>query len=541
VPIDLAGALVGWVVAQAGNAGIRLARRPPDERALRTALGLAVDWVVEQVAPPHREALRLGLRECFSAPPRLGLTAATAVDEGLRAAIAAQVAQLDQLVHGDTGQPFFQTVAVDREWLAEQVTTAIRSALRQVTAAGGLSELVHGMDTAEVLTRLDGLGKPGQEAAAAAVATRTLPRDIGSFTGRDSELRQVMATLTGRVGTGGVVGIHAIDGMAGIGKTAFAVHAAHQLVPHFPDGQIFLRLHAHTPGQRPVEPADALATLLLTIGIAPQQIPTDREARELLWRDRLADRKVLLVFDDADGYQQVDPLLPGAGGSLVLITSRRRLTGLDDVLSINLNILDPAEAAELFIRVADRPDLQPTDPAVAEVTRLCGYLPMAIRLMAARLRRPTWTVTDVATELTAARDRLAVLDDGARSVAAAFDLSYRDLTEDQQQMFRRLGLHPGAEIDAYALAALCEITEPGARRYLEDLADLSLIEEPVRGRYRFHDLLGEYARSLAATDPPQEQDAALDRLLDYYLHTATLAATHLATRTRVYHPRVQLV
>ncbi|MGH3851164.1 MAG: hypothetical protein ACRDRT_15985, partial [Pseudonocardiaceae bacterium] len=337
MPVDLVSALVGWVVSQVGDAGIRLARRPSDERALNTAMRLAIDSVVEQVDPSCREALRLGLRDCFSAPPRLGLAEATAVDRGLRAAIAAQVAQLGQMVHGDTGRPFFQVVAVDRDWLTGQVTKAVLSALRHMAATGGLTELVHGMDTAEVLARLDELGKTGHEVAAAAVATRALPHDIGSFTGRESELRQLIATLTGRVGTGGVVGIHAIDGMAGVGKTAFAVHAAHQLVPYFPDGQIFLRLHAHTPQQRSVDSADALATLLLSIGIAPHQIPRDRESRELLWRDRLADKKVLLVFDDAEGYQQVESLLPGAGGSLVLITSRRRLTELDDALSINLN------------------------------------------------------------------------------------------------------------------------------------------------------------------------------------------------------------
>ncbi|MDQ3151319.1 MAG: DUF4062 domain-containing protein [Actinomycetota bacterium] len=178
------------------------------------------------------------------------------------------------------------------------------------------------------------------------VTTRTLPRDIASFTGRRDELGQVMGAVTSRAGSGGVVGIHAIDGMAGIGKTALAVHAAHQLADHFPDGQLFLRLHAHTPGQAPVDPAEALGTLLLTLGIAPQQIPAGLAARELLWRDRLSGRKVLLVLDDAVGSQQVDPLLPGATGSLVLITSRRHLGGLDDTLSISLDILAPAEAAE---------------------------------------------------------------------------------------------------------------------------------------------------------------------------------------------------
>jgi len=263
MPVDLVGALAGWVVSLVGDAGIRLVRRSPDERALSKAMGLAIDKVVERADPSAREALRMGLRECFSAPPRLGLDASMSVGEGLRAAIAAQVAQLDQMVHGDTGRPFYQAIVVDRGWLVEQVTAAILTALRQVTAAGGLAELVHGVDAAEMLAWLDTHGLRGNQltVSASVAATRTLPRDIGSFTGRQGELRRLLQTVTDRAATG-VVGIHAIDGMAGIGKTALAVHAAHQLAPRFPDGQIFLRLHAHTPGQQPVDPAEALATLL---------------------------------------------------------------------------------------------------------------------------------------------------------------------------------------------------------------------------------------------------------------------------------------
>src|SRR5262249_19250742 len=145
---------------------------------------------------------------------------------------------------------------------------------------------------------------------------------------------------------GAVVGIHAIGGMAGVGKTAFAVHAAHQVAGSFPDGQFFLPLHAHTLGQRPVDPADALASLLLTAGVPAPQIPPGVEARAARWRDCVAGRKVLLVLDDAAGHQQVRPLLPGAPESLVLITSRRRLTALEDAAVISLDTLPPGEAAE---------------------------------------------------------------------------------------------------------------------------------------------------------------------------------------------------
>ena len=218
-------------------------------------------------------------------------------------------------------------------------------------------------------------------AGSAAAASRTLPRDIAAFTGRAGELERLTAGLAGAAPAGGVVGICAIGGMAGIGKTTLAVHAAHQLAGRFPDGQIFLPLHGHTPGQRPVDPADALASLLLAAGISAQAIPAGLDARAGLWRDFLAGKKILLVLDDAAGHEQVGPLLPGTAGSLVLITSRRRLAALEDAAVISLDTLPPGEAAVLLARLAGRPDLGPGDAGVGQITRLCGYLPLAIGML----------------------------------------------------------------------------------------------------------------------------------------------------------------
>ena len=222
----------------------------------------------------------------------------------------------------------------------------------------------------------------GAGPGAAGAVTRTLPRDVASFTGRQRELEQLAEAAAG---AGGVVGIHAIGGMAGVGKTAFAVHAAHELADRFPGGQIFLPLHGHTPGQQPVGPADALASLLLTVGVPAAQIPPGLEARVALWRDRLAGRQLLLVLDDAVGTEQVRPLLPGAGGSLVLVTSRRRLSALEDARTISLDTLPPGEAAGLLVRLAVRPGLSSADPGVREIARLCGYLPLAIGMLARQL------------------------------------------------------------------------------------------------------------------------------------------------------------
>jgi tetratricopeptide (TPR) repeat protein/transcriptional regulator with XRE-family HTH domain len=377
-------------------------------------------------------------------------------------------------------------------------------------------------------------GRPvpgGAGGGGVAAATRTLPRDIVSFTGRREELAQLAQAASG---SGGVVGIYAIGGMAGVGKTAFAVHAAHQLADRYPGGQIFLPLHGHTPGQQPVDPADALASLLLTAGVAAGHIPPGLEARAALWRDRLAERQLLLIVDDAAGSEQVRPLLPGAGGSLVLVTSRRHLSGLEDATAVSLDTLPPGQAAALLVRLAGRPGLAPGDPAVGEITGLCGYLPLAIGMVARQLHHhPAWTAAGRAAELAAAVNRLELMATENLSVAAAFDLSYADLTGEQQRLFRRLGLHPGADFDGYAAAALDDVGLDTARRGLEALYDQCLLTEPAAGRYRMHDLIRAHAWALAGrTDPGRDRDQATGRLLDYYRHTAAQADALIARQTR---------
>jgi tetratricopeptide (TPR) repeat protein/DNA-binding XRE family transcriptional regulator len=357
-----------------------------------------------------------------------------------------------------------------------------------------------------------------------AAATRTLPRDISGFTGRTAELARLTAALAGAAPGGGVVGIHAIGGMAGIGKTTMAVHAAHRLAPDFPDGQIFLPLHVHTPGQRPVDPADALASLLLAAGIGAQAIPAGPEARAGCWRDYLAGKKVLLILDDATGHEQVRPLLPGTAGSLVLITSRRRLTALEDAAVISLDTLPPDEASELMVRLAGRPDTRPGDEGIAEIIRLCGYLPLAIGMLARQLHHhPAWTPAGLAAELAVARDRLELMHAENLSVAAAFNLSYEDLTAGQRHLFRRLGLHPGPDIDPTAPPPWMAPAWPPSGGTWR-LYDQHLISEPAPGRFRLHDLLREHAQTLAANDGPADREAATGRLLDYYLHTALAAS-----------------
>jgi tetratricopeptide (TPR) repeat protein/DNA-binding XRE family transcriptional regulator len=381
---------------------------------------------------------------------------------------------------------------------------------------------------AEVLAaRLDGAA-----GGAAVAVTRNLPRDIGGFTGREPELARLLGTLADVATDGGPPGICVIDGMAGIGKTTFMVHAAHRLAGRFPDGQFFLPLHAHTPGQRPVGPADALASLLLSAGVAEQHVPPGLEARAGRWRNHIAGKKILLLLDDAAGHEQVRPLLPGTAGSLVLITSRRRLIALEDAAVISLGTLSPDEAMALLARLADRADLgSPAGPG-GEITRLCGYLPLAIGMLARQLRHhPARSGAELAAGLAAARDRLAIMRAENLSVSAAFDLSYADLTAAQQRLFRRLGLAPGPDIDAYAAAALDDTSVATARDQLDELYDHHLITEPAPGRYLLHNLLRQYARTLAATGDTADSGAAAGRLVNYYAHVAAAASEHIATWT----------
>jgi tetratricopeptide (TPR) repeat protein/transcriptional regulator with XRE-family HTH domain len=426
-----------------------------------------------------------------------------------------------------------------QEELAEAATVSVRSVREMERGRVATPQ----KETVRLLADALGLTGPARDRFEAAArshpapggaAARTLPRDIASFTGRVRELAELMAAVAGAADAGGVVGIHAIGGMAGIGKTAFAVHAAHRLAGRFPGGQIFLPLHGHTPGQHPVDPGDALASLLATAGVAPAQIPPGTEARMALWRDRLAGRQLLLVLDDAVGSEQVLPLLPGTGPSLVLVTSRRHLSALDDATAISLDTLPAGEAAGLLVRLAGRPGLAAGDPGVAEITRLCGYLPLAIGMVARQLHHhPAWTAAGRAAELAAAVDRLELMATENLSVAAAFNLSYADLTTNQQRLFRRLGLHPGAEVDGYAAAALDGTGPAATRRGLEALYDQYLLTETAQGRYRMHDLIREHARALAdRVDPDRDREQATARLLDYYQHAAARAEALIARPER---------
>ncbi|GAA3142129.1 BTAD domain-containing putative transcriptional regulator [Planomonospora alba] len=341
-----------------------------------------------------------------------------------------------------------------------------------------------------------------------------LPYDIPDFAGRTAELDRLLADHRNTVVT--------IDGMAGIGKTTLAVRAAHRLADRFPDGQLFIDLRAHTGGQEPLPASAALEILLRQLGLT--DIPVAESERSALWRAELARRRLIAVLDNAADGEHVRPLLPGVSDSLLLITSRRRLVDLDGAHALSVEALPSRDAAALFESVVgERAVAEPE--AVREVLELCGYLPLAIRIAAARLQhRPRWTVSYLAGRLHDERRRLGELATSERSVAAAFTVSYEQLGTAEQRMFRLLGRAPGPDIEPHAAAALAGVPVPEAEDLLENLLDAHMLLQREPGRYTLHDLLREHARSLAGDDG---DDGALMRLLLHYLHRSRSAVKQL--------------
>ncbi|WP_225729229.1 MULTISPECIES: BTAD domain-containing putative transcriptional regulator [unclassified Nocardia] len=374
---------------------------------------------------------------------------------------------------------------------------------------------------------------PTTERPTRQIGRKDIPRDIPDFTGREPELARLMSVLgqgDDNATTGGVV---TIDGMAGVGKTALAVHAAHRLADRCPDAHLYIDLCGHSEHDS-LDPMTALDALLRAIGVPGQIIPATLDRRASLWRAETAGHSMLLVLDNAADSSQVRPLLPGAGTCVTLVTSRRRLTDLEGARALSIDVLSAEEAIGLFIRIVDDARGIAERTVVAEVTALCGQLPLAIRLAASRLRaRPAWTVRHLLDRLRNQQRRLGELAVGDRSVAAAFTLSYQHLDPEQRRVFRLLGLVRGPDIDIWAASSLAAIGLDAAERLLESLVDAHLLEQPRPGRYRFHDLLRDHAHAtMLAEETPDSRRQCGQRLVDFYLHTA-YAGDRLLRPTRI--------
>ncbi|WP_253772189.1 AfsR/SARP family transcriptional regulator [Goodfellowiella coeruleoviolacea] len=352
-----------------------------------------------------------------------------------------------------------------------------------------------------------------------------LPRDPTTFLGRDGELAELDALLAEAHGTGPVV---VVTGPAGVGKTALAVHWAHRVREHFPDGQLHADLHGYHPNREPLDAGEVLGRFLRALGVPPEEVPAATEERSALYRTVSADRRMLVLLDNARGSEELLPLLPGAR-SCVLVTSRRRLVGLvahADARLVDLDMLAPEAAVAVLSRIAGGERARAEPGELDRLARLCDRLPLALRIAAARLAAaPTLRVAELVAELGSEHGRLGALglEDGQSTVRAALDASHRALPAPAARVLALLGLHPGPEVTAWLVAATAEVPLPEAQRALDALVAAHLLAVGEPGRYTAHDLVRAYTRELAGQLPPEAAHTATERMLDYYLHCADLA------------------
>ncbi|WP_030569514.1 AfsR/SARP family transcriptional regulator [Streptomyces aureocirculatus] len=360
---------------------------------------------------------------------------------------------------------------------------------------------------------------PAAEHAGGVVRPAQLPATVQDFTGRAAfvkELSDILSTAEGRV-----MAVSALAGIGGVGKTTLAVHVAHAARTHFPDGQLYVDLQG--AGPRAAEPETVLGAFLRALGTADSAIPDSLEERAALFRSVLDGRRVLVLLDNARDAAQVRPLLPGMEGCAALVTSRMRMVDLAGAHLVDLDVMSPDEALQLFTKIVGQERVASEREAALDVVAACGFLPLAIRIAASRLSaRRTWTVSTLAAKLADERRRLDELQAGDLAVAATFELGYGQLEPAQARAFRLLGLADGPDISLAAAAAMLGQSVEDAEDLLESLVDTSLLESAAPGRYRYHDLLRLYARACAERDelPPSEREASLSRLLDFYLASA---------------------
>ncbi|MFG2226549.1 BTAD domain-containing putative transcriptional regulator [Streptomyces sp. NPDC048644] len=345
-----------------------------------------------------------------------------------------------------------------------------------------------------------------------------LPVDIGNFTGRDQEIGHLVAAADP-----GVVTVRAVDGMAGVGKSALVLRAARALRDQYPDGCLFVELHGHRDDRETAGRQRVLRRLLRAVGAGEGEDCEDLDELAASWRAASAPLRLLLVLDDASCAEQVRPLLPAGSGSMVLVTSRQRLTGLDADRRISLPPLGIDEAAGLLARIVGGEGSARERAAIRELAALCDRLPLALRIVGARIQnRPLWAVEALAARLTDDERRLDELAVEDRSVEAAFRISYGQLPAAEQRAFRALGLSPTVHLDRLALAALLGWTASDAEHALESLADASLVQQVTVDRYRLHDLVAVYARRVAAAFP-DEVAAARSGVFRLYVAAARCA------------------
>ncbi|AGZ40607.1 ATP-binding protein [Actinoplanes friuliensis] len=365
-----------------------------------------------------------------------------------------------------------------------------------------------------------------------------LPPDVYGFVGRVPQL-DILESVTAAATTGpAAVVISAVSGSAGVGKTALAVHWGHRVRARFPDGQLYVNLRGFDPAGSALNPSEAVRGFLGALGVPPENVPGDLDAQVALYRSLLTGKRMLLVLDNARDSAQVRPLLPGANGCLVLVTSRNELTGLvagHGARPLNLGLLSTGESRELLAGRLGEQRLAAEPDAVDEIITRCARLPLALTIVAARAAmRPQLPLVELAAELRDSRERLDALtgDDPASDVRSVFSWSSRALSPAASRLFRLLGLHPGPEVSVPAAASLSGTDPDTAAQLLAELTGASLLAENAPGRFTFHDLLRAYAGEQADGEPGEQRQAALRRMVDHYLHTA-LAADRILDEHRL--------
>lgn len=397
----------------------------------------------------------------------------------------------------------------------------------------GLNEAILRGETGQRQGRLV-MEQAAPEAAPAVPAQ--LPPDVTGFVARDAEIGRLDALLD-RKSQAGQPFIAVITGMGGVGKSGLAVHWSHRVAPRFPDGQLFVDLNGYSETGPPVSPFDVLDTLLRALNVTRQHPLTTLEERAALFRTVLAGRRLLLVLDNARDSSQVRPLLPGAPGCAVIVTSRDQLAGLitlEGATPLRLDVLPPDQGVDVLACIAGEQRVHADPEGARQLSELCGGLVLALRVAAARLAvRPSWTSADLVARLTDESRRLDELSQGEVDLRTKFILSYRDLSPRAAIMFRRLALLDVAEFGPWLGAALLEMDPERAQDLIEQLVDAQLLElsQPWPGgqaRYRFHDLLRLYARERALIEESeQERNAALRRALGCWLALAEAAHARL--------------
>lgn len=532
----------GVLVSESGGYAIRLASGVLD---LATAQELAAQAEKARAGGDPcraRELLKSSLA-IWTGEPLAGIPGPNADTERTRLAewrlqlIEARLdMELDAGCHAEAVSELTALTAAHplRERLRELLMLALYRSGRQAEALAVYADTRRlladelGVDPRPELARLqqrilqadEDLARPAEAPAAPApVKVAQLPASVPDFTGRASFVQELSARLAAADTT--VMAVSALAGIGGVGKTTLAVHVAHAARPHFPDGQLYVDLQGTAP--RASEPETVLGSFLRALGTPDRAIPDSLEERAALFRSTLDGRRVLVLLDNARDAAQVRPLLPGTAGCAALVTSRIRMLDLAGAHLVDLDVMSPDEALQLFTKIVGEERVGAERQSALDVVAACGFLPLAIRIAASRLAsRRTWTVSVLAAKLADERRRLDELQAGDLAVKATFELGYGQLEPAQARAFRLLGLPDGPDISLAAAAAVLDLPRQETEDLLESLVDTSLVESAAPGRYRYHDLVRLYARACAERDeePPSERDAAMSRLLDFYLATA---------------------